>query len=254
MKLLNLCLGFNALVVLLTLMPTVVNAALVQGVAQGVISDNAEVWGQDVDIFGLDGADLSGQSFIVNFTYDTSFAPLPTELGPDDITGSSRTTYESIDSNNWLQMSITVNDHTFTVEGDQRIVDILDHDITHPFSIENPGQTDFIHIVNNGRSGVFPGNNYRRQFLNIDLTMPDDILLSSSALLDFQTSNIIQSESGFLINELDLDPVTGEVIYQRRVGFHLDVQSVEVKVVPIPAAVWLFISGLLSLVYFTKKQ
>jgi len=229
------------------------NAALVKGVLQGVVAENAQVWGVGEDVFGLDGAGLSGESFIINFTYDTRLAPLIADLGPD-IVGGARTTYQSTeDFSQWLEMSITINAHKYDVKGYHQTVDIMDYDSSHPFNTNNPYQTDSIQLATSSYS-EFDGISYRSQYLNIGLDMPNDILSSSSFLLDFETSEIVRSWTFFNISEFDRDPTTGEVLYERHVEFDLDVYSIETSVVPLPAAAWLFGSGLIGLVGVARRK
>ena len=54
----------------------VTQAALVQGTMQGFIAENAETRGEGTNVFGLDGAGLLGQSFVVDFYYNTDIAPV----------------------------------------------------------------------------------------------------------------------------------------------------------------------------------
>lgn len=224
------------------------NAALVHGSITGVIAENAETSGEGSTVFGLDGDALVGQVFVVNFSYDTSRAPLSYEIVTES---GARYIYESSDPGlDWLSMSITVNGRTHILDGNFRRADILDQFSDDPFNMNNPNQTDRVQLAIDGGSGPFDGVSFRRQFLDVSVSFPNDVIEGGGMPESFYSDDItrVYNSANFRINEFDFDPATGELLYERYVGLELDARSVTATLVPVPAAAWLFGSGLVGLV------
>ena len=147
----------------LTVITSISHAALVQGTINGVIAEYAETSGEGASVFGLDGNALMGQAFTVHFRYQTNLAPLAHFVEDES---SSRSIYQSSDpSQDWLGLSITINDHTQVLAGNYRRADVRDAWSAHPFNKDNPYQNDWIQLAVDGGSGpfdaaIFDGNSW----------------------------------------------------------------------------------------------
>jgi len=240
------------IVVLFLLIRTasVAQAALVQGTMLGFIAENSEARGEGINVFGLDGAGLLGQSFKVDFYYRTDIAPV---TGGGVGAGSARTIYDSSDAGlDWLGLALTVNNIKFDVVGSNRHADIIDI-----FTDPNLGNTDGLQLAVEGDSGPFDGISFRRQFLDISVALRNDILdgaVLPTALSSSEIERVFNS-AVFSINDFDFDADTGELVYERYVNFNLDVQSIEAAVVvPIPGSIWLFGSALVGFIVTIRKK
>jgi hypothetical protein len=216
----------------------------------GLIAESSMTSGLGSRVFGRDWDALLGQAFTIDFRYDTDLAPLTDSFhGPVD----ARSIYSSSDTLlNWLDLSITVNNKTHPVEGSNRYADVIDVFPTFPGT-----QGDYFQLSVEGNSGPFDGVRFRRQFLDVSVSLPGDTLtdiaLPASSICWNQIERVYNSAS-FSINEFDVDPVTNLLTYERVVMFNMDIQLVEASVVPIPSALWLFGSGLLGLVGITRRM
>lgn len=237
------------LALLLVINVPMAHAALVQGIMTGVIAESAETRGEGKNIFGLDGAGLLGQSFLINFYYDTGLAPITRGGSASD---GGRTFYGSNDpSLDWLGLSITVNNIKHDVIGERRYADVLDI-YTDPFL----SNTDHFQLAVGNNFVPFDGLSYRQQFLEISTSFKNNILESAflpTSLISTEIERVYNS-AAFRINEFDLDPITGELIYERYVNFNLDVQSIELAAVPIPPALLLFAPALLGFWGLRRKH
>lgn len=220
----------------------VAQAALVQGTIQGFIAENAETRGEGINVFGLDGAGLLGQPFVVDFYYRTDIAPVvSSSVGTSD----ARTIYNSSDAGlDWLGFSLTVNDLALDLISSNRRADILDT-YTDP-SVSNG---DFFQLAVDGGSASLDGSSFRRQLLDITTFFNNDVIDGAALPTTFQSTEIERAfgSATFRINDYDIDTDTRELTYERFVEFNLDVQSIEASVVPIPASIWLFGSALFGL-------
>jgi hypothetical protein len=228
----------------------ITHAALVKGTMKGFIAEHAETSGEGVNVFGLDGGSLLGQSFVVDFYYDTNLAPVLSRFV--DVGFGGRTYYSSNDPLfNWLGLSLTVNNIRYDMPGNNRYVDVLD--IPADPKLFN---TDHLQLAIEGNSGPFDGVSFRRQFLDVSVSLKNDTL-DDALLPTLLSSTDIQrvfNSASFRINDFDIDPVSRELVYERYVSFNLDVQSIETAVVPVPAAIWLFGSGLVGLFMSRRTQ
>ena len=234
----------------LTLSSTDTQAVVVRGQMHGLIAESSMTSGLGSSVFGLDGNALLGQAFIIDFRYDTNLAPVAASFqGSFD----ARSIYSSSDTlSNWLGLSITVNNKTHHVVGNNRYANVLDVYQTFPGT-----QGDFFQLSVEGNSGPFDGISFRRQFLDVSVFLPRDTLtdtaLPTSSIYWDQIERVYNSAS-FRINEFDIDPATNLLTYERVVMFNMDIQRVEASVVPIPSALWLFGSGLLGLVGLSRRK
>lgn len=224
-------------------------AALVQGTMTGFIAEHAETRGVGDSVFGLDGAGLLGQSFVVDFYYRTDLAPVSwSGVGTYD----ARTVYESSDAGlDWLGLSIMVNDTNYSIDGFNRRADIGD-----VYTDPNLSNGDRMQLSLEGNAGPFDGISFRREFMDISVSFPNDTLdshLLPTSLSSNQIERVFNS-AAFRINDYDIDPVSGTLMYERYVSFNLDVQSIELAtVVPIPASIWLFGSALAGIFMTLRK-
>lgn len=253
--LINLTIVYASILTLLIVISPISRAALVRGTMNGFIADYAETSGEGASVFGLNGTELLGQAFTVDFYYQTELAPR-TSFG--EAPSDARAIYHSSDpSLDWLGLSITVNNRTHTVTGSsRRYADIIDQFSADPFNLNNPDQTDSIQLWTEENEGPFDGIRYRRQYLDVTVNIPNDTLHSTALPTSIFSNDITRVffSSGFSINEFDVDPLTGNLTYEKYVGFDLDIQSIEASVVPVPAAVWLFGSGLIGLIGVAKRK
>ncbi|HSJ47984.1 MAG TPA: VPLPA-CTERM sorting domain-containing protein [Gammaproteobacteria bacterium] len=238
----------------LTAITSISHAALVQGTIKGVIAEHAETSGEGASVFGLDGNALMGQAFTVHFRYQPNSAPLAHFVEDES---SSRAIYQSSDpSQDWLGLSITINDHTHVLEGNYRRADIRDAWSAHPFNKDNPNENDWIHLAVDGGSGPFDGSHFRREFLDIAVYLSNEVIKSSGLPETIHSHEItrVYNSAAFRINDFDVAAETGEITYERYVSFNLDVHSIETTAVPIPGAAWLLGSGLVALITVTRRK
>lgn len=237
---------------------TPASATLIHGQAIGVIDANEAIHeqGEGNTVFGLGAAELAGQAFTVNFSIDTELAPTPRILLADPV-DMQRITYKSTEENlEWLTMSITVNSHTYTIQGDTSVVDILDADSSSPFNNSVSNYYDELHVAISSFSTSPDGTIIRNRFLDLSPIMSSDSINSLDITSPFSTTEFYPSSffGGFSISEFDLDPITNDVLYARMITFDLDIQSVSTTVVPLPSAAWLFLSGIIGLIGLTRKK
>ncbi|MBT3506056.1 MAG: PEP-CTERM sorting domain-containing protein [Piscirickettsiaceae bacterium] len=135
--------------------------------------------------------------------------------------------------------------------GNNRYADVSDR-----YADPRLSNLDFLQLSIEENSGPFDGVSYRRQFLEVQASLKNNIL-DGALLPTFLLSTDIQrifNSAGFRINDFDVDPVSGKLVYERYVDFNLDIQSIELAVVPVPAAIWLFGSGLVGLFMSRRTQ
>ena len=234
----------------LTLSSTDTQAVVVRGQMHGLIAESSITRGLGSSVFGLDGNALLGQAFTIDFRYDTDLAPVSSSFhGSVD----ARSIYSSSDALlNWLDLSITVNNKTHPIVGNNRYADVIDVFPTFPGA-----QGDYFQLAVEGGSGPFDGVSFRREFLDVSVSLPrdalTDIALPASSIYWNQIKRVYNS-AAFSINEFDVDPSTNLLTYERVVMFNMDIQLVEASVVPIPSALWLFGSGLLGLVGISWRK
>ena len=188
--------------------------------------------GQGSSVFALDGNALPGQAFTIDFRYDTDLAPVTNSFhGSTD----ARSIYSSSDTLlNWLDLSITVNNKTHHVVGNNRYAEVIDVFPSFPGT-----QGDYFQPSVEGNSGPFDGVSFRRQFLDVSVFLPGDTLadnaLPASSIYWNQIERVNNS-AAFSINEFDLDPTTNLLSFERVVMFNMDIQLVEASIVPISSA------------------
>jgi hypothetical protein len=243
--------------------PTV-SAAIVQGTLTGTIAEGTPfIQGNGANLFGLDENQLSGQSFLVNFQYDSNLAPLYDSFSSDSETAQ---TYRSDDVNfNWLSASITVNNITHNVidnfdSSNFQQLQIADIVSTHPDNIGICCLHDQFNLNILGEIGE-PDPNlnsyHQRQFLEFFMDFETDFFDNSSITQSFSGS---RSEGliypfSFSFYEFNVDPLTNEFT-QNRVTFNGDSDSlfIQTTVVPLPATVWLFGSAILGLIGWSNRK
>lgn len=151
----------------------------------------------------------------------------------------------------WLGLAITVNNITYNVVGNNRYADIIDI-----YTDPNLNNNDRLQLAIVDDPGPFDGISFRRQFLDVSVSLPNHIINGAvlpTALSSTAIERVFYSAT-FSINDFDIDPDTGELLYERYVNFNLDIQSIEATVVPIPASIWLFGSGLVGLFITIRKK
>lgn len=241
----------TCILIALTSFCTSAQAVVVRGQMHGLIAESSMTSGLGSSVFGLDGNALLGETFTIDFRYDTDLAPVTSSFyGTDD----ARAFYGSSDPLlNWLDLSITVNNRTHHVAGNNRYADVLDVFPTSPGTT----QGDRFQLSVEGNSGPYDGVSFRRQFLDVSVSLPrdalTDIALPASSIYWNQIERVYNSAT-FSINEFDVDPSTTLLTYERVVMFNMDIQQVEASVVPIPSALWLFGSGLLGFIGISRRK
>lgn len=240
--------SFFAILILLVACPFQSYAAIVKGFATGIIAERAETDGIGNLVFGLEGPAMLGMPFVINFNYDTDQAPLTSFI---DYGNGSRSIYTSSETNqNWLDLSLTVNNLTHTVAGFNRQADIEDNGIDEFGQISN----DNLNFLLEGTTGELNSPIFYRQFLDFNLIFPFDTLASSMLPLVFSTNNIEPGANGaFSINELETDPGTGETLHYRRVRLDLDIHTIEMNAIPLPPTILFLASSLIVLLVQYKK-
>lgn len=238
--------------VTLSTLCTSAQAVIVRGQMHGLIAEHAWTSGIGHTVFGLDGAALLGQPFTVDFRYDTDLAPLSSSLqnhyDARAFYGSFQTPTDP--AQNWLEMSITVNNITHKIMGDFQYSDVLD---TFPNCLGCFG--DYFQLAVDSGTNNYVGT-FRRQFLDVSVNLPKDTF-SGTALptsIYWNQINPVGNSASFRINDFDVDLSTNTLTYERYVDFNMDIQLVEASVVPLPTALWLFGSGLLGLIGIARRK
>ena len=106
----------------LLLLPGAAGAVRVVGTATGAINDDARTEGGGSQVFGLDADGLVGMPFRIDFAYDFDLAP------PDANPAAGRGLYTASGDPDWLDLALTVNQHTVTFRGENRYADVIDGD------------------------------------------------------------------------------------------------------------------------------
>lgn len=225
------------------------HAALIQGTAKGFIAEHAETRGDGVNVFGLGGNSLLNQSFAINFYYRTDIAPV---TGGGVGASDARTIYQSSDAGlDWLGLSLTVNNITYDVIGNNRYADVLD-------IYANPilSNTDHLQLAVEGNSGPFNGSSFRRQFLDFSVFFKNDVLNEAVLPNSLKTTEIqrVFNSAVFQINNFDINPATGDVLSEKYISFNMDIRSIEAAVIPVPAPIWLLGLGFAGLIIRRRKH
>lgn len=212
-------------------------ALRIEGFATGVIAEVAEADANGTEVFGLDGPGLLGQSFRIDFAYDTALAP--PDADPDPSRSVRATTAPGA---TWLELAIEVNGRTFVLDGANKRAEVND-DIPVAASQEDWLQLsveDFSDTVDGGLQ------QHRRAFLDFFAFMPPDTFAGDALPGPFYSDALIRvfNSAAFRINDFDYDTVAGETTYTRYVAFNLDIQQIAALPVPEPGSAALLGAGL----------
>ncbi len=227
--------------------PPPIQAALIQGKILGTIDGRSKTEGDGDNVFGLNGDQLLGEQFIIDLYYRTDIAPISSSSSS---IFQSQTKYSSDDPDlEWLGLTLTINEISYEVIGNKRRAVVLD-----TVASSNINTLDSISFSIEADSGPFDGSSKRRQFLSLNERLDEDTFNNSLLPTFLSSSNITRviNSSNFIIDDIDKNPQTGELLFRRFVQLELDVQSIELAAVPLPASIWFFLSALISLV--AKKR
>lgn len=215
-------------------------ALRVEGTALGTVGAWVETRGRGSDVFGLDGPGLEGQAVRIDFAYDTTAAPTPTTVSAAD---GVKSNYDTADpSHLWLSMSVTVNDRTHTLVGENRRANIID---ALPINSTN---FDRLWLSVDGSFRSNDGLIFQRQFLDMFLNFPAGTLPDAFLPQAFDSDSVIPSGGGvvFRISEIELDS-GGALLDERYVQFEIDITAISASPVAEPSTGVLGFAGLVLL-------
>lgn len=241
----KMMLNKKVLALFLMLSATVANSALVTVSFSGIIDGKG---GLTSDLHTLMPI---GQTFTGSYTYDSSFSATSSSGSNDvsytgaitDFTVSFGSLYATLDNGGFRY----INDKEISSAPPETEPTIYDTYIVQ-------GRTDHSSLPTNVDTNIVLSNyesetlssGYHLRWLRLDVT-DNTAGMINSALLSGGIPDITGLNMGFELG-FQLDCCTGKT------DVYGSINSLEISSVPIPSAVWLFGSGLITLIGFTRRK
>ncbi len=181
-----------------------------------------------------------GQTFTGSYTYDSSF-PATSTIGTNDITYTGAISNFTV---NFGSLYATLDNGAVRYINDKEIPLIPPE--TNPSYYDTytvQGRTDHSSLPTNVDTNIVLSD-YHLRWLRLDVTDLTAVILNS-ALLTSGIPDITGQNTRFEFG-YQLDCCTGTT------DVYGNIDSLTISSVPVPAAIWLFVTGIASLVSFTK--